>query len=103
MNMSEEGVGRMIKRTTAVLSSSGPMTSFAIGDLTIRFKTPLSLVRYETIVGWNNGCIVCMARYSNMDDPEEEYIDLVPILQNLYLDPQEVLDNVDEVTINYEG
>lgn len=38
-----------------------------------------------------------------MDEPEEEYIDLVPILQNLYLDPQEVLDNVDEVTINYEG
>lgn len=40
-----------------------------------------------------------MAKYSNSNEPEEEYIDLVPILQNLYFDVDEVMSQIREVKI----
>lgn len=91
----------MADANRAVLSSEGDMTSFTIGDLSIRFKTSEHLVRYESITEWDNGYIVCMARYDSPECVEEEYIDLVPILRNLYLDPDYVLRDIKEVTIEY--
>ena len=41
-----------------------------------------------------------MAKYKNMDEIEE-YIDLVPILQNLYYDVDEFLAPIKEVQIDY--
>lgn len=38
-----------------------------------------------------------MAKYSNSKEPEEEYIDLAPILQNLYFDVDEVMSQIREV------
>ena len=40
-----------------------------------------------------------MAKYRNHLEPEEEYIDLVPILQNLYFDVDETLSKIKEVKI----
>ena len=40
-----------------------------------------------------------MAKYSNSKEPEEEYIDLAPILQNLYFDVDEVMSQIREVKI----
>lgn len=92
----------MVDSEQAVLSSKGDMTSFALGDLVIRFKTSAHLVRYESVVEWDNGYLVCMARYDNPDCVEEEYLDLIPILENLYLDPVRTLSEVKKVVIEYD-
>lgn len=41
-----------------------------------------------------------MAKYKNLNEMEE-YIDLVPILQNLYYDVDEFLALIKEVQIDY--
>ena len=57
----------------AVLSSKGDFTIFRFGTHTIRFR-----------------------------QEEEEYIDLVPILKNLYFDPDQALTPIEKVSIQYE-
>ena len=42
-----------------------------------------------------------MAKYKNLNEMEE-YIDLIPILQNLYYDVDEFLAPIKEVQIDYE-
>lgn len=62
--------------------------------------TTKSLLFYYTkIKEWNKGYLVVMAKYSNSKEPEEEYIDLAPILQNLYFDVDEVMSQIREVKI----
>lgn len=41
-----------------------------------------------------------MAKYSGLDEVEE-YIDLIPILTNLYYDTDEFLESIKEVRIDY--
>lgn len=43
-----------------------------------------------------------MAKYEGNDE-EEEYIDLVPILENLYFDADEFLKPIKRVKIDYES
>lgn len=85
----------------AVLSSCGDMTSFAVDDCVIRFKTSRNLLRYEQVLAWDNGYIECLASYDNPPVTEEDYIDLVPILENLYFDPAKFLDGIERVRIQY--
>ena len=35
--------------------------------------------------------MVVMAKYTHNSESEEEYIDLIPILENLYISPQDFL------------
>ena len=42
-----------------------------------------------------------MAKYSHNSQDEEEYIDLVPILEKLYFDVDEFLKPIKEVRIEY--
>lgn len=93
-----------ITKTTnqAVLSNHGDMTSFRYADYNIRFRTPAILKKYIEVKTWENGYIVVMADYEGMG-VTEEYIDLVPILQNLYINPETFLKNIQTVKIgNYE-
>ena len=85
----------------AILSSDGEMTSFTVGDRTIRFRTSRNLVRYESVTKWDDGYIECLATYGNPPVTEEDYIDLVPILENLYFDPAEFLSGVERVRVQY--
>lgn len=86
----------------AVLSNHGDMTSFKYGNCNIRFRSPIILKRYTEVKEWDNGYLVVMADYEGMGITEE-YIDLVPILQNLYIDPKKFLKNIKTVNIgNYE-
>jgi len=48
---------------------------------------------------WDNGYLVVMAKYKHNDKLEEEYIDLVPILQNLYLDVDKFLNPIKAVEV----
>jgi len=51
---------------------------------------------------WGNGYIVVMADYEGLG-LTEEYIDLAPILENLYMNPQTFLTPIKSVKIgNYE-
>lgn len=48
---------------------------------------------------WDNGYLVVMAKYSHNNEYEEEYIDLNPILENLYIPSNEFLSKIKEVRI----
>lgn len=86
----------------AVLSNHGDMTSFKYGNCNIRFRSPIILKRYTEVKEWDNGYLVVIADYDGMG-LTEEYIDLVPILQNLYIDPKKFLKNIKTVKIgDYE-
>jgi hypothetical protein len=83
------------------ISNGDGFTVFKYDNYTIRFKAPYSLERYTDIVEWDNGYLVVMAKYEHNKESEEEYIDLVPILENLYIEPEAFLKPIKEVRIDY--
>ncbi len=82
----------------AVLSNEGDMTSFRYGGNDIRFRTPKRLKRYVEVKEWDNGYIVVMADYEGLG-VMEDYIDLQPILENLYMNPKTFLKSIKSVRI----
>ncbi len=82
----------------AVLSNDGRFTSFSYNNRTIRFVTSSKLEKYTRIVEWDHGYLVVMAVYRGLGEVEE-YIDLVPILENLYLEPDVFLNPIKKVRI----
>ena len=84
---------------TAYLSNEGKYSSFSYRGDVIRFMTSPRLVRYAEVTKWDNGYIEVVARYGERD--EEEYIDLVPILKNLRVDPDKFLKPVKRVEVSY--
>lgn len=85
----------------ATLSSAGGFTSFSFGGYNIRFKAPYSLERYVDVRKWDDGYLVVMAKYSHNAEPEEDYIDLKPILADLYIDSVAFLKPIKSVRIAY--
>ena len=85
----------------AVLSSGGGFTAFNFGDYHIRFKAPYSLERYVNVIEWDDGYLVVLAKYSHNAEPEEEYIDLKPILAGLYIDSETFLKPIKTVRVAY--
>ncbi len=84
----------------AVLSNDNVFTSFAFDGQTIRFRTSPRLERYTKVLEWDHGYIVVMAKYEGCEE-EEEYIDLLPILENLYFDADRFLKPIQKVRIEY--
>lgn len=82
----------------AVLSNQHDMTSFRYGDYNIRFRSPSILKRYTEVKEWDNGYLVVTADYDGLG-LTEEYIDLIPILKNLYIDPDTFLKNIETVKV----
>ena len=83
----------------AMLSSDGRYTSFSYGGNTIRFLTSPRLLRYEKVLKWDNGYLEVIANYNGKE--EEEYIDLVPILENLQMDVSAFLVPIERVEVSY--
>ena len=83
----------------ALLSNEGEFTIFRYGDSVIRFKAPYSLEKYTAIKEWDKGYLVVMAKYKHNKESEEEYIDLIPILEKLYIVPEEFLRPIKGVKI----
>ena len=83
----------------AILSNESNYTVFRVGDKVIRFRAPYSLEHYTEVKEWDKGYLVVMAKYKQNKEPEEEYIDLVPILQNLYFDTDKFLKPIKGVKI----
>ena len=86
--------------SVALLSNDGDMTSFRYGNSNIRFRTPKRLKRYTEVKEWDKGYIVVMADYEDLGETEE-YIDLLPILKNLYINPETFLKPIKSVKIDY--
>ena len=85
---------------SAVLSHSGGFSSFSFGGDVIRFATPPCLRRYVRVKKWEAGYIEVDADYGHGE--EEDYIDLLPILNNLYYDAEEFLRPIRKVEVKYE-
>lgn len=81
----------------AYLSNEKDMIVFQYGKRIVRFRGPYSLEYFASIKSWDNGYMVVMAKYRHNQEPEEEYIDLVPILKNLYIDASQFLKPIKEV------
>ncbi|WP_165045793.1 MULTISPECIES: DUF7724 family protein [unclassified Adlercreutzia] len=88
------------RSSVAILSSHGDLTSFSFDGRRIRFKTPKRLERYLDVREWDSGYLAVTARYHGLPDTEE-YIDLVPILKNLYIDPDSFLSSIETVEVSY--
>ncbi|MFI3214093.1 MAG: hypothetical protein R3Y24_12240 [Eubacteriales bacterium] len=82
----------------AVLSNDKQFTCFEFNQIKIRFKTSSKLEYYTEILEWDKGYLVVNAKYEGAEE-EEEYIDLIPILQNLYFDADEFLKPIEKVRI----
>ncbi|MDD7729435.1 MAG: hypothetical protein PUK34_07475 [Clostridia bacterium] len=83
----------------ATLSNENNYTVFKYGNHVIRFAAPYSLEHYTEVKEWDKGYLVVMAKYKHNKKPEEEYIDLVPILQNLYFNADEFLEPIKGVRV----
>ena len=86
---------------TAYLSNIKDIISFAYGNKVIRFRGPYSLDRFESVNVWDNGYIVVMAKYFHTENLVEDYIDLIPILENLYIDANSFLVAIKKVEVQY--
>lgn len=90
------------KSHEAILSSAEGFTAFRYGGYNIRFRAPYSLERYVDVVSWDDGYLVVLAKYSHNAEPEEEYIDLKPILDGLYIDSNVFLKPIKSVRVAYD-
>ena len=87
--------------STAFLSSKNEYSTFSFNGTTLTFLTSKNLERYTKVIKWDNGYIVVMAK--NKSKPEhEDYIDLQPILENLYMDAESFLSKIQNVEVRYE-
>ena len=77
----------------AYLSNDKDMIKFQYGEKIIRFRGPYSLERFTSVKEWDNGYLVVKS--------EEEYIDLIPILKDLYIDVVHFLKPIKEVRLAY--
>ena len=89
----------MTKPDTAYLFNKNEYISFKYGSKEIRFKGPFSLVKFDKVTNWDDGYLVVTAYYSHAQDPEEDYIDLIPILEKLYIDPKPFLEPIKKVEV----
>lgn len=85
-----------------LLSNRDGFTVFRFGEHTTRFRAPYSLERYTEVKKWDNGYIVVRAKYSHKVDVKEEYMDLVPILKDLYSDTAAFLEPIEGVRSGYD-
>lgn len=86
----------------AVLSNKNNYTIFKFKNRAIKFRTAYSLEYYSSVKEWDHGYLVVMAKYIHNEEDEEEYIDLVPILKDLYIDADDFLNQIKEVRIQYD-
>jgi len=86
---------------TAVLSSFDKYTTFSFGGKTLTFRTCNGLNRYTRVLTWDNGYLEVLADYKQRDGEIEEYIDLDPVLDHLYMDKTAFLKPIKNVRIEY--
>ena len=96
--MQDEHYSAKPEANIGILSNNERYSMFRMGDLCIKFKTSPYLIRYLSILKWDNGYIECMAKYSTVPQAVEEYIDLRYIAERLQL-PENIFENIKEVKV----
>ena len=91
----------MSSMDTAILSSFDRYSTFSFGGRTLTFRTCDGLERYTKVLRWENGYLEVMAKYRQRDQEIEEYIDLDPVLEGLYMDKKAFLSPIKGVEIHY--
>ncbi len=91
----------MQENSTAFLSNDGQYTTFSFNGRTITFLTSKNLEKYTKIKTWDNGYIEVLAKNKN-EKEHEDYIDLIPILENLYMSPKSFLSKIKNVEVHYD-
>lgn len=86
---------------TAILSSFDKYTTFSFDGKKLTFRTCDNLEKYTKVLLWDNGYIEVMAKYKHKNEEIEEYIDLVPVLESLYMDKNKFLAPIKKVEIKY--
>ena len=86
------------RKNLAFLSNSGSYSIFQFQDDVIRFVTSPRLEKYQKVLEWDAGYLVVIAKYKDLA-AMEEYIDLVPILEDLSYDVDSFLSHIKEVKI----
>ena len=86
---------------TAILSSFDKYTTFSFGGKTLTFRTCNGLDRYTRVLLWDHGYLEVMAKYKHTNHEIEEYIDLEPVLDGLYMDKEAFLKPIKNVRIDY--
>ncbi len=85
----------------AYLSSSGDYIIFTYAGKQVRFKEPYSLEKIEKVKEWDDGYIVLEVQYANQNKVVEDYIDLIPICERLYMDAQKFVEPIKKVEVKY--
>ena len=85
----------------AYLSSQNDYIIFNYKGKTVRFKGPYSLQKIVKVKEWDEGYIVVDVKYANKKELTEDYIDLVPILERLYINAPEFLKTIKKVEVRY--
>lgn len=86
---------------TAYLSNKGRYIIFSWQDRTIRFMGPYNLQKFQKIKEWDNGYLVVEVKYADSNEGIEDYIDLIPVLERLYIDPVKFLQPIKNVEVQY--
>ena len=94
-----KGMTHLECSSTGELTNTPRYSIFRSGDVQIKFKTSPYLERYISISKWDNGYIECLAKYSTIPEPVEEYIDLRFVADRLRL-PADVFLPIKEVKLS---
>ena len=78
----------------AILSSFEGYTTFSHGGTTLTFRTCDGLEKYTKVNVWDKGYLEVMAKYRHQREEAEEYIDLLPVLEGLYMDQHAFLSPI---------
>ena len=92
----------MENKDTAYLSNKGGFTIFSYGGYDFRFKTSDRLVKYLKVKEWDApyGYIVVDCLHEQLG-VGEDYIDLLPMLDNLYFNAKKFLAPIKKVEVRY--
>ena len=85
-------------QSCAYLGCSGKYSEFSFNGYVLRFRTSSHLREYSEIKHWDNGYLVVTAHYDTAGEVEE-YIDLIPMLKNLFIEPDDFLSPIKEVKL----
>ncbi len=84
--------------STAYLFNDGEYSIFSFGNVNLKFLTSKNLEKYIKVKEWNKGYLVVTKKNFGKSE-QEDYIDLQPILENLYMDPEKFYRSIKRVEV----
>lgn len=89
-----------MNESTAYLSNDGEYSKFSFGDTKLTFLTSKNLEKYIEVKEWDNGYLIVTKKNKGKSE-QEDYIDLIPILENLYMEADKFCKPIKKVEVRY--